>query len=361
MGPFDAALLASAIGLTVPILLAASGELLAERAGVLNVGLEGMLLSGAFVSFLVVWKTGSLVAGAVAGVAAGALLAALMAVVTVDLKGDQIVAGIGINVLAIGVTTLAYDQIFGGRAEQVLVETIPAVEIPLLSSLGGVGEALFAQDPVTYFAFLLVPVLWFVMFRTTWGLAIRSCGEEPAAADAAGVSVRLVRWATTLAAGGLAGLGGAYLAIVQLGLFRQEMSAGRGFLALAAVIFGRWHPFGVLAACVVFGAADALQLRLQGQEAVAHQVWLAITFLAAAYVVYRIGTTKARPSTGALSVALVLAVPGLLLYVTRPSIDLPSQLWLALPFLLALLALAGAAGRAHMPSALTLAFRRGER
>jgi ABC-type uncharacterized transport system permease subunit len=361
MGPFDAALLASAIGLTVPILLAASGETLAERAGVLNVGLEGMILGGAFVSFLVVWKTGSLVVGIAAGSAAGALLAALMAIVTVDLKGDQIVAGIGINVLAIGITTLAYDQIFGGRAEQVLVDTVPTLEIPLLSSLGGVGEALFAQDPVTYAAFLLVPVLWFVLYRTTWGLAIRSCGEEPAAADAAGVSVRLVRWATTLAAGGLAGLGGAYLAIVQLGLFRQEMSAGRGFLALAAVIFGRWHPGGVLAACVVFGTADALQLRLQGQESVAHQVWIAITILAVAYAAYRIAAAKGRPRPGAVSVAAALAVAGLVLFIARPPIDLPSQLWLALPFLLALVALAGATGRAHMPSALTLAFRRGER
>lgn len=362
MGPFDAALLASAIGLTVPILLAASGETLAERAGVLNVGLEGMILGGAFASFLVVWETGSLVAGLVAGVAGGALFAALMALVTVDLKGDQIVAGIGINVLAIGITTLAYDQIFAGRAEQPLVGTIPTLEIPLLSSLGGVGDALFAQDPVTYFAFLLVPVLWFVMYRTTWGLAIRSCGEEPAAADAAGVSVRLVRWSTTLTAGALAGLGGSYLAIVQLGLFRQEMSAGRGFLALAAVIFGRWHPFGVLAACVVFGTADALQLRLQGQEEVAYQVWIAIAILAVAYAAYRIAGSKDHARAVRKSaIAGLLAIAGLVLFIARPSVDLPSQLWLALPFLLALLALAGATGRAYMPSALTLAYRRGER
>jgi simple sugar transport system permease protein len=361
MGPFDAALLASAIGLTVPILLAASGETLAERAGVLNVGLEGMLLAGAFFSFLAVWGTDSLVAGIAAGVLAGAVLAALMALVTVDLKGDQIVAGIGINVLAIGLTTLGYDQIFGDRAQQVLVDTVPTASIPGLSSLGGVGAALFAQDPVTYFAFLLVPVLWFVMYRTTWGLAIRSAGEEPVAADAAGVSVRRVRWLTTLAAGGLSGLAGAYLAIVQLGLFRQEMSAGRGFLALAAVIFGRWHPGGVLAACVVFGAADALQLRLQGQSSVAHQVWMAVTVLAAAYALYRVVQARGRPGAAGISIAVVAAGIGLVLFLSRPSIDLPSQLWLALPFLLALFALAGATGRARMPSALTLAYRRGER
>jgi simple sugar transport system permease protein len=285
-----------------------------------------------------------------------------MAIVTVDLRGDQIVAGIGINVLAIGITTLAYDQIFAGSSEQPLVATVPTLEIPLLSSLGGVGDALFAQDPVTYFAFLLVPVLWFVMYRTTWGLAIRSCGEEPAAADAAGVSVRLVRWSTTLTAGARSGLAGSYLAIVQLGLFRQEMSAGRGFLALAAVIFGRWHPVGVLAACLVFGTADALQLRLQGQEEVAHQVWIAITILAIAYATYRIAASRERPRFGGtLVLAAGLAVAGLVLFVARPSIDLPSQLWLALPFLLALIALAGATGRAHMPSALTLAYRRGER
>jgi general nucleoside transport system permease protein len=361
MGPFDAALLASAIGLTVPILLAASGETLAERAGVLNVGLEGMILGGAFFSFLAVWGTGSLAVGVAAGLGAGALLAALMALVTVDLKGDQIVAGIGINVLAIGITTLAYDQIFGDRAEQVLVGTVSTVSVPGLSSLGGVGAALFAQDPVTYVAFLLVPLLAFVMYRTTWGLAIRSAGEEPVAADTAGVSVRLVRWSTTLVAGALSGLAGAYLVIVQLGLFRQEMSAGRGFLALAAVIFGRWHPGGVLAACLVFGAADALQLRLQGQSSVAHEVWIALTILAAAYALYFGLRRRGRRHITGISIAAVLAGAGLVLIVSRPSLELPSQLWLALPFLLALLALAGATGRAHMPSALTLAYRRGER
>jgi general nucleoside transport system permease protein len=361
MGPFDAALLASAIGLTVPILLAASGETLAERAGVLNVGLEGMILAGAFFSFLAVWETGSVLVGLAGGVAAGAVLAALMALVTVDLKGDQIVAGIGINVLAIGITTLAYDQIFGDRAKQALVDTVGAVSIPGLSSLGGVGEALFDQDPITYLAFLLVPVLWFVMYRTTWGLAVRAAGEEPVSADTAGVSVRATRWWTTLAAGGLSGLAGSYLAIVQLGLFRQEMSAGRGFLALAAVIFGRWHPVGVLLACLVFGTADALQLRLQGQASVPHEVWLAVTMVAVAYALQFVLLARGRPVAASIAVAALLAAAGVILFATRPDIDFPSQLWLSLPFLLALLALAGAAGRAHMPSALTLAYRRGDR
>jgi simple sugar transport system permease protein len=292
--------------------------------------------------------------------AAGALFAAVMAFVTVDLKADQIVVGIGINVLAIGVTTLAYDQIFGGRSKQVVIDTVQNWRIPGLSSTG-VGRALFDQDPVTYLAVLLVPACWFMMYRTTWGLALRSSGEEPVAADTAGISVRRVRWSGTLTAGALAGLGGAYLTVVQLGLFRQQMSAGRGFLALAAVIFGRWHPVGVLAACLVFGAADALQLRLQGQSEVPHQVWIAITILAALFVLWHLLRSRRPPRTAPLALAIALAAVGAALFAVRPSVDLPAQLWLALPFLLALLAVTGATGRTRMPRALTEAYHRGER
>lgn len=360
MGPFDAALLVSSIGLTIPLLLAATGEMISERAGVLNVGLEGMILAGAFFSFLAAWGTHSLFVGLVAGIAAGAAFGMLMAFVTVDLGADQIVVGIGINIVAVGITTLAYDQIFGDRAKQAVIDTVSTWSIPGLSSTG-VGKALFAQDPVTYLAFLLIPTLWFIVYRTTWGLALRSTGEEPVAADTAGISVRRVRWCGTLTAGAFAGLAGAYLAIVQLGLFRQEMSAGRGFLALAAVIFGRWHPVGVLGACFAFGAADALQLRLQDQSEVPHQVWIAVTIVVAAVVLAYALRRRRRPRGLPAAAATALAVAGVLLFAERPSVDLPAQLWLALPFLLALVALAGSSGRTRMPSALTAVYRRGER
>jgi ABC-type uncharacterized transport system permease subunit len=361
MGPFDAALLASALVITTPILLAALGEVISERAGVLNVGLEGMILAGAFFGFLAAWQLDSRVAGVAIGVLAGLLLAAVMALLTIEAKTDQIVAGVGLNILAVGITTFAFDQIFGSRG-QVTLGNVGVLEIPGLSQLGGIGRALFAQDVIVYFTFLLVPLLAFLMKRTRWGLAVRSAGEKPAAADTAGISVRRVRWMATLTAGSLAGLAGAYLSVIQLGIFRQEMSAGRGFLALTAVIFGRWHPAGVAAACLLFGGADALQLRLQTSSSVPSEVWIVIAVTGIAFAAYVLTRSRARRADrGSLAAATVAALVGVALLVTAPSISLPPQLWLALPALLALLALAMTGSRARMPGALTIPYRRGER
>jgi simple sugar transport system permease protein len=201
-----------------------------------------------------------------------------------------------------------------------------------------------------------------MMTRTRWGLAVRSAGEKPAAADTAGISVRRVRWMATLTAGALAGLAGAYLSVIQLGIFRQEMSAGRGFLALTAVIFGRWHPFGVAVACLIFGGADALQLRLQASSSVPTEVWVVIAVAGAGFLAWALWRQRRRPvERGSLIGAGVALVIGVALLVIAPSISLPSQLWLALPALLALFALAVTGGRARMPTALTLPYRRGER
>jgi ABC-type uncharacterized transport system permease subunit len=361
MGIFDAALLASALVVTTPILLAALGEVVSERAGVLNVGLEGMILCGAFFGFLVAWQIDSRPLGMIAGALAGMILAVGMGVLTIEAKADQIVAGVGLNILAVGVTTFAFDQILGDRG-QVTLGSVGPLEIPVLSDLGGVGHALFAQDPVVYLAFLLIPVLALMMTRTRWGLAVRSVGEKPAASDTAGISVRRVRWMATLTAGALAGLAGAYLSVIQLGIFRQEMSAGRGFLALTAVIFGRWRPAGVAVACLVFGGADALQLRLQASSSVPTEVWVVIAAAGAAFLAWALLRQRRRPAErGSLIGAGIALVIGVALLVIAPSISLPSQLWLALPALLALFALAVTGGRARMPTALTLPYRRGER
>jgi ABC-type uncharacterized transport system permease subunit len=360
MGPFDAALLGAAIVLTTPILLAALGELISERAGVLNVGLEGMMLSGAFFAFWTVWQTDSILLGCVGGVAAGALFGVLMALLCIEAKADQIVAGVGINLVAIGATTFAFDQIFGSR-EQVQLDIPGQVAIPLLSDLGGLGRALFEHELLVYLAFLLVPAVAYGLYRTRWGLSIRAVGELPVAADTAGVSVRRVRWMATLAAASLAGLAGAFLSIVQLGIFRQEMTAGRGFLALTAVIFGRWHPMGVFGACLLFGGADALQLRLQAQESMPREVWAVLAVAAGAYAVYAVLVRQERrPGRVSLALASLVALSGVVLFATTPDVSLPPQLWLALPFLLALIALAGVVGRVRMPSALTLPYRRGD-
>jgi simple sugar transport system permease protein len=356
MGPFDVALLATIIGVTTPILLAASGELISERAGVLNVGLEGMMLGGAFVAFLVAYELHSMVLGVLAGVAAGLAFAVIMAALAVEAKADQIVVGIGINVLAVGITGFAFDEIFSDRAAA-RVHTMDKVALPGLSSLGGVGDALFNQPLLIYVAFLVIPAVWVLLYRTRWGLSIRSVGELPVAADTAGVNVRATRWLATMTAGALAGLGGAYLSLVDLGLFRQEMSAGRGFLALAAVIFGRWRPRGVLLACLLFGSADALQLRLQAGGSVPAEIWLLIAGVAAAYLLRRLAVAR---RVMPVAVAGAICAAAIALAVSSPQISLPNQLWLALPFLLALAALAGAAARVRMPAALTLPYRRGE-
>lgn len=361
MVPFDAALLGASLVLATPILLAALGELVSERAGVVNVGLEGMMLMGAFFSFLVAWKSGSLALGVAGGIAAGIALAAVMGLLTITAKADQIVAGIGLLLLAAGLTSFLFEELTAGR-DQVRLDRIDPLEIPLLSDIPEIGPALFDRDPIVYVAFLLVPAIWFLLYRTRWGLSIRSAGEAPAALDTAGVSVVGVRWAGVLTAGALAGLGGAFLSIAQLGLFQQNMTAGRGFLALAAVFFGRWHPLGVLAACLLFGAADALQLRLQGAGSVPSSVWVLVALVAAAYLAYRLWDRTRRPvAATALAVAGAVVAAAVVLSISPPEGRLPSQLWLALPFLLALLVLAGAVGRARVPAALMRPYRRDER
>jgi ABC-type uncharacterized transport system permease subunit len=355
VGPFDAALLAAAVALTTPLLLAAIGELFSERAGVLNIGLEGMMLTGAFVSYLVADRSGSLPLAIVAGAGAGALLAVLMAALSIEARADQIVVGIGLNVLALGITSFAFEEEYGAGA-QVIVDRIPRLAVPLLSDLPVVGDALFRQNALVYLAYLLVPAAYGVLRATNWGIAVRAAGELPEAADTAGVSVRRVRWlATTLGAGLGAGLGGAYLVVAQTGLFTENMSAGRGFLAFAAVIFARWTPFGVLGACLLFGAADALQLRLQAESSLPAEVWSALAIVAGAAALWLV--SRRQVTRAALLAAIAAA--GIALAVVAPSIKLPSQLWLAAPYVCALVALAGLVGRARMPRSLAIPYTRG--
>ena len=360
IGPFDTAWLAEALILTTPILLAAMGELISERAGVLNVGLEGFMLAGAFFSYLMTWKAHSLFVGVVCGIAAGMLFAVVMGLLTIEAKADQIVSGVGINLAATGLTSYLFDEIFGNQA-QIVVPIIGDIKIPVLSSIPDFGPALFKNDWTLYLAFLLVPITWFLLFRTKWGLAIRASGELPSGADTAGISVRRVRWFGVLTAGALAGLAGANLAIVQVGIFHQEMTAGRGFLALVAVIFGRWKPVGVMGACLALGGADALELRLADQNQVPTQVWGVVAGIAAALAIYYVlRSRQRRPRKVAILLSSMVALSGVVLVFAAPHVDLPDQLWRSLQFLVALIVLAGAVSRAHMPSKLTLPYTRGE-
>jgi ABC-type uncharacterized transport system permease subunit len=355
MGPFDEAWLVAAVGLTVPVLWPALGELVSERGGVFNIGLEGMVLAGAFAAFWATWATGSIWLGVLAAVGAALLLAAVMAFFSIDGQANQIVVGLGLFILAGGATGLAFQEIFSDRG-RVIVDRMERIEIPLLGDIPVVGRALFDQVPLAYFAFLAVPAVYVLLWRTPAGVALRAAGEAPEAVEAAGRSVRATRWVATLAAGVGGGLGGAMLTVGSLGVFTEGMSAGRGFIALAAVVFGRWRPLGVLGASLVFGGADALQLRLQSLGGVPSEVWILVAAVGVAMLAWQ---ARAKPlmSTTAV-VGSVLAAGGIVLAIVEPAIDPPSQIWLMFPYLMALIVLAGLVGRTRMPSALGVPYHR---
>ena len=354
MGVFDAFWLATTLRLSTPLILASSGELLAERTGVLNIGLEGFMLAGAFFGFLGTYLSGSFLVGVVFGIVAGVLFAAAMAFLSIRLSADQIVVGIGINILAFGVTSFMFREVFSGP--QVLLDRPAPWRWPLLSDLPGVGEALFAQPGWVYAALVAVVAVWFVLQRTTWGLSMRATGELPEAADTAGSSVFRNRWVATLVAGGLAGAGGSFLSI-ELGVFIEGMTNGRGYLALAAVIFGRWRAPGVLVACLLFGGADALQLRLQAEATVPFEVWLALALLGPAYLLARRGSLKSHHTLTLAAIGCVTVI-GALLAVAQPQFTLPAQLWRTFPFVLTIVVLAGFIGRSWMPSTLAIPYSR---
>jgi general nucleoside transport system permease protein len=290
--------LAAAVRVATPLLLAATGETVAERAGVINLGLEGMMLSGALAATL-----GASAAGAWAGVAAaivaGMALAAVFAVVAIGAGADQIIAGTAVSLGAVGLTGTIYRQAYGAAGAGLALPTLAAIPLPGLSRIPLLGPALFDQPAPTYLAFMALPIVWWVLFRTRLGLALRATGEGAALARAAGVRTQAVRMGATIVGGGFGGLAGATLVLAQVGTFAEQMTAGRGYVAIAIVVLGRWHPVGVLVASLLFGAATALQ-----------------------YVFQSLG----------------LAVP--------------YQLFLMLPYLLTLLALAGAVGRVRAPEDL---------
>jgi general nucleoside transport system permease protein len=361
MGPFTESWLAASLVFTCPILLAATGELVSERAGVVNIGLEGMMLSGAFFAFLVAWLAHSFVLGVIAGGAAGALLAAIMALLTVSHKLNQIVVGVGLNILALGLTSFLFEQIFTLPGRNVLLPLPRPWRIPLLSGIPVIGRAFFDQTPLAYLAFLLVPAVAFVLSRTTWGLAVRSSGERPAAADSAGIRVDAVRWAAVAVAGLLAGVGGAFLSIGQVGIFVEDMSDGLGYIALAAVIFGGWRPLGVLLASLLFGATDELQLELQSSPAIPRQVWVALALAALALFAAHVRATRPLRIRPGQTIAVACFVAGAVtLAITAPRFTLPPQLWLAVPYVVAIAALAGLVRRGQTPLELGVPYRRSE-
>ena len=241
------ALIWSTIRLSTPLILAALGGLFSERSGVINIALEGMMLAGAFTAAAVTYAVGNPYIGLLAGMMAGGLIAAIHAVACIRYKADQVVTGTAINILMIGMPAFLSGAFF--------LSSGSTPQIP--------KEHLIPWIPIVI-AFALVPLSWYVLYKTPFGLRLRSVGENPEAADAAGVKVARMRYAGVLLSGALAGVGGAYLSIGQSSLFTRNMTSGRGFIALAALIFGKWRPVQTLLACLLFGLTEALSIQMQG-------------------------------------------------------------------------------------------------
>jgi general nucleoside transport system permease protein len=278
-----AGLFAGTLQYATPLTFGALGGLLSERAGVVNIGLEGMMLTGAFFGIMSADKTGSWELGLVGAAFFAALLALVHAIFAIHLRADQIVSGTAINILATGITAFAFQDIYGtnGTPNTPTIPTVHIANVPLLKQLleainwvlqkipgvrsiaTGVGNVFDSQNLMTWIALFLVVAAWLFLFRTTWGLRLRAVGEHPRAADTVGISVFRWRYLAVMSSGALAGLGGAYLSFGFLDAFTNQMTNGRGFIALAALVFGKWKPFGLLGATLLFGFASALGDQLQ--------------------------------------------------------------------------------------------------
>ena len=297
-------ILTSAIRLATPYLFAAIGEVFAQLSGVLNLGVDGIMLVGAFAAFFVALNTGSLWLGVLAALVVGLLMGLFMSLISVTLKAEQGISGIGLYMFGLGLSSLLFKVTIG------TVKTIvgfPVIKLPLLGDIPIVGEILFQHNILVYLAFLLVPGAWFILEKTTWGLRIKAAGQNPAAADSLGVSVDRVRYAAVCIGAMLAGLAGASLSISLVNLFQENLTAGAGFIAVALVYFGGWRPLGVLGGALLFSTVNAFQLWMQ-----------------------------------------VLGV------------NIPSDIAVMLPYLLTIVVLALSMNRTHAPAGLNVPFQRGE-
>ena len=256
------ALIAAMLRFATPLAFAALGGIMCERSGVINIGLEGMMLMGAFFGIFGADLTGSWLLGALIGMAAGGALALLHAVLSITLRADQVVGGTAINFLAIGITGYVFVAHYGEQGTPGDVPRVPEISLPLVQEIPLVGDAIGEASLLTWVALLLVPLLTVYLFRTPRGLRLRSVGEKPRAADSVGVPVSRTRYLAVIASGVLAGLGGVYLTLALVGSFNEMMTDGRGFIALAVVIFGNWRPAGALAGALLFGFSSAVAQRL---------------------------------------------------------------------------------------------------
>jgi ABC-type uncharacterized transport system permease subunit len=256
------ALTAGMLRYATPLIFGAMGGIMSERSGVINIGLEGMMLMGAFFGIFGADLLGSWFLGILVGVAAGALMGLVHAFVSIRLRADQVVSGTGVNFLAIGITGYIFIYHYGDQGTPSDISRAPNLTLPLVEDIPFIGEAIGRMNVLTWAALILVPILSVYLFRTRGGLRLRSVGEKPRAADSLGLPVLRTRYLAVTASGALAAAGGVFLSIGLLGSFNEQMTAGRGFIALAAVIFGSWRPFGALAGALLFGFSTALAQRL---------------------------------------------------------------------------------------------------
>ncbi|HSJ64129.1 MAG TPA: ABC transporter permease [Gemmatimonadaceae bacterium] len=280
------AFLEAAVRTATPLALAALGETISQRGGVVNVGLEGIVLAGAFGALVGGYPgpmfsgEGSLAAGYTVAVIGGMVLAALFATMTVSLRANQIITGTALTLFAAGLTGTLYRAGYGAGGAALALPVAGVVRVPLLSDLPVIGPAFFAQPPTTLLLYVLIPLAWLLLTRTHSGIALRAVGEHPEAAIAAGVDPARVRWTALMISGALGGLSGATLVLEQSGTFAEGISAGRGFIAIAIVVLARWSPLGIAAAALLFGAATALQFLIQSMGVrLPYQLPLALPYI----------------------------------------------------------------------------------
>lgn len=256
-------ILAASIRMATPLTFAGIGEAINEKSGVINIGLDSIMLSGAFVSFYTCAKTGSIFLGAMAGIISGVLISLIHGFLSIKGKANQTIVGLALNFFALGLTSFLFLVGFGTSTELPSCKIVNEIRIPLLNRIPIIGKILFSQNIFVYLLFIVIISIYFLLNKTSWGISLVAVGEHPKAADTAGIDVNRTRYIACIINGILGGLAGSYLTLAQLGFFMENITGGKGYMALVAVILGKRNPFGIFLAALVIGFADAIQMRLQ--------------------------------------------------------------------------------------------------
>jgi ABC-type uncharacterized transport system permease subunit len=294
---FISGLIGASMRMATPIIFATLGEILAERSGVLNLGIEGIMLMGAMTGFLVTFNSGSIWAGVLAAALVGMLLGMLMALLAVHLGLSQHVSGLAITLFSTGLAMFIYRLYFGSPTVPPTIQPFKQIALPLLSKIPLLGPGLFTQYSLTYIAWLLIPVMSILLYKTQLGLKIRTVGENPVVADTVGVGVTLIRTLCLVFGGALMGIGGAFLTLAHQNMFLIDVIGGRGWVAIAMVIFGNWDPLKGAIGALIFGFLDGLQLRLQGMGiAVSFHLFLMVPYLLTIVALISVSRKAAVPA-----------------------------------------------------------------